>query len=411
MIKHTDVAIIGGGQAGLSMSYCLTQHGRDHVVFERDRIGESWRSGRWDSFTLVTPNWTLRLPGFPYAGDDPDGFMPRDGIFDYLERYAASFSAPVHSGVRVLSVEPHMDGDFLLTTTEGDYLAQNVIVATGLFQQAKIPPYSANIRADIVQMHTGQYRNPEALPRGAVLVVGSGQSGCQIAEELYQSGRKVYLVVGSAGRAPRRYRGKDGFWWLEKSGFFNVTIDQAPTPRARYAGNPHVTGKDGGHTLNLHRFAEDGVTLLGRIRGATGDMVALAPDLNATMGKVDEFSKDVIKAIDEAIQNMGLPLPEDPEVRNAEFAIHDPLPETTELNLRDAGITSIIWAMGYRFDFSWVKFPIFDEDGFPVQARCVTKQPGLYFLGLHFLHTRKSGLFMGVGEDAAHIAAHIASQR
>ena len=408
MAVNRDTVVIGGGQSGLAMSYVLKQRGIEHVVLEKERIGESWRSGRWDSFTLVSPNWTMRLPGFPYAGNEPDGFLPRDEIVAHLEAYAASFGAPVRSGIKVNSVEAEGNG-YLVRTGNGDYSARSVVIATGLFQQPKLPSFSREINPEIIQMHTGQYRNPNMLPPGAVLVVGSGQSGCQIAEELYRSGRKVYLVVGSAGRVPRRYRGQDAFRWLLQSGFFDTPIDKAPTPKVRYAGNPHMTGKDGGHSINLHRFAQDGVTLLGRIQGAESDRIHLAPDLNATMAKVDQFAADIIKLFDETIEKQGLDVPEDLEVRAEELAEHEPLPETTELNLRDADITSIVWAMGYRFDFSWVKLPVFDEDGYPVQARGVTTQPGLYFLGLHFLHTRKSGLFLGVGDDAAHVAEHLSA--
>jgi putative flavoprotein involved in K+ transport len=408
MSKQTEVAIVGGGQSGLSMSYHLTRQGRDHIVFEKQRIGEAWRSGRWDSFTLVSPNWAMRLPGFEYAGDDPDGFMPRDQIVDYLERYAASFGAPVHTGVKVQSIDSDSNG-YMLRTSEGDYAARSVVIAPGLFQQPKLPAFSAQLSTDITQLHTGQYRNSDALAPGGVLVVGSGQSGCQIAEELYQAGRKVYLSVGSAGRVVRRYRGKDCFWLLERIGFFSGTIDKAPIPRARYVGNPHLSGKDGGHTLNLRRFAADGVTLMGHIQNADGNRVTVAPDLNANMAKADQFSANIIKGMDEAVAQQGLDLPEDPEVRDAELSVGELLPEIETLDLRTEGVTNVIWAGGYKFDFSWVKFPIFDDDGFPVQVRGVTAQPGLYFLGLHFLHTRKSGLFLGVGEDAEHIADHMSA--
>ena len=210
MSQSIEVAVIGGGQAGLSMSYILTGQGRSHIVFEKDRIGEAWRTGRWDSFTLVTPNWSVQLPSFEYQGDEPDGFMPRQEIVQYLEGYAAHSKAPLHTGETVTSVEANADGNgYKVTTSDGRYDASNVVVATGLFQQPKLPAFSSQLPASVVQMHTSQYRNPEQLPPGAVLIVGSGQSGCQIAEELQDSGRQVYLSVGSAGRMPRRYRGKD----------------------------------------------------------------------------------------------------------------------------------------------------------------------------------------------------------
>ncbi len=411
MPEKVDVAIIGGGQAGLSISYYLTQQGRNHVVLEQQRVGEAWRSGRWDSFTLVTPNWTVQLPGFAYQGDDPDGFMPRESIVDYFERYAAHFNAPVRTGIRVTSIEPKTAGSgYLVTTTEGTWEADNVVVATGPFQQPKLPPWSTSIPGNILQIHTGQYRNPAALPPGAVLVVGSGQSGCQVAEELHESGRQVYLSVGSAGQLPRRYRGKDSVWLLHKDGFFEEAVDKLPSPKTKFAGNPHLSGKAGGHTINLHKFARDGVVLLGHLRGVEGTKLVLAPDLRESLAKADAFAANVINRIDEAVKNMGLPLPEDPETREAELAINDPPKEMLDLDLNAVGISTIIWATGYVSDFSWVRLPIFDADGYPVQQRGVTSYPGLYFLGVNWLHTRKSALLFGVGDDAAYVADHIASR-
>lgn len=412
MAEHVEVLVIGGGQAGLAASYCLGKQGIEHVVLERAQVGESWRSGRWDSFTLVTPNWTVRLPGYHYAGDDPDGFMLRDEVVGYLQSYAASFNPPLKTGVNVVSVEPLDDGrGYRVLTSDGMYQADNVIVATGVFQRPKLPPFSRDLPADIVQLHTSSYRNPGALPDGAVLVIGSGQSGCQIAEELNEAGRRVHLGVGTAGRVVRRYKGKDCFWWLIDIGFFNQTLDQAPSPQARYWGNPHLTGKVGGHSIYLRNFARDGMTLLGHVRGLADGKLLVAPDLNESLGKIDQFSTMLINAWDEVATKRGLDLPEDEEVKQAELVTRPPEPEVTELDLKGAGISSIIWAGGYSFDFSWVHAPVFDTMGFPVQQQGVTGSDGLYFLGMHFLHTRKSGIFLGVGEDAQHITEHIAERR
>ncbi len=407
MAEQLEVLVIGGGQAGLSASYCLSQHGIDHVVLEKDRIGETWRSGRWDSFTLVTPNWMIRLPGMPYEGSDPDGYMPREEVVAYLERYAEQFNAPVRTGVEVTSVEPLQDGGYRVKAGDTTFEAKNVIVATGLFQEPKLPAFSADLPQDILQIHSHQYRNPDALPPGAVLVVGSAQSGCQIAEELYESGRKVYLVVGSAPRMPRRYRGKDIIWWLDKLGVLERTPDKLPSLKARFAGNPQVSGKRGGHTLNLHKFARDGVVLLGRLQDVRDGKIVLAPNLKETLDKVDEFSAKLIMDIDGYVRATGMDATEDYETREAELSKGEAYDEIPELDLKAAGITTVIWATGYKFDFSWVRPAVLDDDGFPVQERGVTKYPGLYFLGLPWLYIQKSGLFFGVGEDAEHVASHI----
>jgi putative flavoprotein involved in K+ transport len=403
-----DTVIIGGGQAGLAASYHLTQEGREHIVLEKDRVGEAWRSQKWDSFTLVTPNWLLRLPGFAYTGDDPDGYLTREEVVRYIDEYVRFFNPPLRLGVEAMSVETRANGGgFSVQTSVGQWKAANVVVATGTFQTPKIPVYSRHLAPHVAQLHASRYRNPQELPPGAVLVVGSGQSGCQITEELYQSGRKVYLATGTAFRAPRRYRGKDFIWWMRQTGFLDRTVDQLESPAQRFAPNPQVTGKNGGHTLNLHQFALDGVTLLGRMKGARGTKVLLADDLMQNLTKSDMGAARLIKRIDEYIAKAGLDAPEEevPELRAGyESEV------LTTLDLATAGVTSVIWAIGYVFDYRWVKLPIFDEFGYPVQERGVTAHPGLYFLGLQWLHTVKSGLFGGIGDDAAHVVAHIAAQ-
>lgn len=408
MMERMDTVVIGSGQAGLAISYFLTQQGREHVVLEQHDIGQAWRT-RWDSFTLVTPNWTLKLPGHAYAGDDLDGFLLREEVVHYLEDYQAKYKMPVRSGMRVTSLE-RRDGDstFLVKTDRGDFQATNAVVATGLFQRPKIPPYSANLSSQIAQIHTSEYRNPGALSKGAVLVVGSGQSGCQIALELNESGRKVYLCVGSASRLPRRYRGHDGVWWVNELGRFDQTVADLDSPKGRFAGNAHASGRDGGIEINLHNFAHDGIVLLGHLRDIDGTVITLAPDLRESLAKADEWAAKLKSDADELIRTKGI---------NAEppDGVPEPLDgyETdivTELDLQTAGVTTLIWATGFGFDFSWVRFPVFDEDGFPIQQQGVTNEPGLYFVGLHFLYKRKSGLFLGVGEDARNVAEHIAAR-
>ena len=410
MLESMDTVVIGAGQAGLSASYYLTRQGREHVVLEKCRVAESWQSGRWDSFTLVTPNWTVRLPGYPYRGDGPDGFMARDEVVAYLQQYAEQIGAPVRLGVEVTAVEQGSSGaEYVVSTTNGALAARNVIVATSLFQQPRIPPNGSDLPDDILQIHSSAYRNPTSLPHSAVLVVGSSQSGAQIAEELYEAGRKVYLCVSRSGRGPRRYRGKDIVWWLGQIGGADRTVDDLPSPSAKFGGSPHISGKGGGRTLNLHQFARDGVVLLGRLKGVQGQIVTLAPDLMENLTKADEFSDGLKKAIDKHILDAGLSAPDAPaddlEPRDG-FDAED----KRQLDLRSAGIETVVWATGYTFDFGWVRLPVLDKDGYPIQKRGVTAYPGLYFLGLPWLHTADSGLLSGVGGDAAHVTADIAAR-
>lgn len=406
MTERIDTIIVGAGQGGLSTSYHLTRQAREHVILEEaDRAASAWRK-RWDSFTLITPNWMLRLPGAEYQGDAPEDFIARDKVVAYFEEYVEQFKIPIRYGFRVTSVEP-VEAGYLVRTDKADFEAANVVIAIGMYQQPKIPPFGARLSAEVLQLHSSEYRNPEVLPAGAVLVVGSAQSGCQIAEELYQQGRKVYLSVSRAGRLPRRYRGKDITVWLEETGFADRTVDQLPSPKAKFAASAQGTGKDGGHTINLHQFARDGVVLLGHIQNVNEKMIFLGSDLKENLANTDKMEAEFIKEIDNYIKKKGLDAPIDhlPELSDGYKA-----DEILELDLKSAGITTVIWATGYKFDFSLVKLPIFDEDGYPVQKRGVTEYPGLYFIGLPLLHTIKSGLIAGVGDDAAHVASAIATR-
>jgi putative flavoprotein involved in K+ transport len=407
-MRHLDTLVIGAGQAGLSISYYLTQAGREHLILEKERTAKAWRDERWDSFTLVTPNWTLGLPETAYDGDDPEGFLTRQEVVEYLERFAGLFDPPVREGVEVSAVEavPGSD-DLIVRSSAGDYRAANVIVAAGMYQSPRIPAFSERLARDVKQIHSSQYRNADQLPPGAVLVVGSGQSGAQIAEELFEHGREVYLATGRAGRLPRRYRGKDGAHWLWRTGMADRTVDQLPSSAARFASSAHVSGKGGGRTLNLHGFSRDGITLLGHLRDGQGTRLEIAPDLKGNLAAADKVAREFKEGVDKFIEKQGLqaPVEDEPDLRDGYDA-----PIITELDLASAGVSTIIWATGYRFDFSWVKLPIFDEYGYPVQQRGVTPQPGVYFLGLPWLHTIQSGLLAGVGEDAAHVAEHIESR-
>jgi putative flavoprotein involved in K+ transport len=403
-MERVATVIVGGGQAGLATSYHLTQQGREHIVLEQATSpAHVWRDERWDSFTLVTPNWTLRMPGAEYNGPDRDGFLPRDDIVAYFADYVDRFQLPIAYGTRVVSIAPVEGQRYRVTTPERSFVAENVVVATGYEQRPKIPAFAASLSPEITQLHSSQYRNPESLPEGAVLVVGSAQSGCQIAEDLYQSGRKVFLSLGGAGRVPRRYRGRDVVAWLLEIGFFDLTPDKLPVPREKFAA-PHVSGTRGGHTLNLHQFARDGVTLLGHVRSVSGSTISLAPDLHELLASADSFETDFQKMVDSFILATGRDAPEE-ELPQARDGYNQPVIET--LDLAKAGVSTVIWATGYTRDYSLVQLPVVDASGFPIQEHGVTSYPGLYFVGIPWMPSLKSGILPGVGAFAGAVAAHI----
>ena len=409
-VEAIDTVVIGGSQAGLAASYYLTWAEHPHLVLEEDRIGSSWVNKRWDSFTLVTPNWMNQLPGFHYRGPDPHGFLSRDQIVSYLERYAASFGAPVELGTRVkrLCRRPDAPG-YCLETSRGDLVAKNVIVATGFFHRPKVPPFAGRISPRVDQLPSSAYKHPEALRPGAVLVVGSAQSGCQIAEELHEAGREVYLCVGRAPREPRRYRGKDINDWFHRMGGFDRTFQDPANPVERYRANPHCSGKNGGHAINLRDFAARGIRLLGRVIDAEEFDLVLAPDLEENLTAADQASLDLRTAVDRYIAEAGLWAPQ-PDDSNTDDGRGEAMPELsaiTALNLRQTAISTIIWATGFACDFDWIELPVLDERGYPDQVQGVTRHPGLYFCGLHWMHCLKSGLFFGVGEAAQHVTGHL----
>jgi putative flavoprotein involved in K+ transport len=407
-MEHIDTIIVGAGQAGLATSYYLQQQGREHLVLEQSaRPAHVWHDQRWDSFTLVTPNWSLKMPGAAYDGPDPDGFLSRDEIVAYFDRYVDQFQMPVRYNTRVTAVEARNGNGYRVTTPEQTFAADNVVIATGYEQHPRIPSAAASLSPAITQVHSSRYRNPQSLPDGAVLVVGSAQSGCQIAEELYQQGRQVFLCVGGAGRAPRRYRDNDIFTWLYRCGFFDITPDKLPMPRERFAA-PHVSGTMGGHTLDLHQFARDGVRLLGHLRGAAGEKITLAPDLHESLARVDHFEREVQKMVDGYIQSQGIDAPAD-ELPQRRDGYEQPLVE--EIDLEAEGISTIIWATGFTYDYGLVKAPVLDGGGFPLQTRGVTNQPGLFFVGMPWMPSLKTGILPGVGESAAHIASCLAPQK
>jgi len=401
--EHFAVAIVGGGQAGLSMSYLLKQRGISHVVLEGRRVAHAWRSERWDSFCLVTPNWQCRLPGHPYQGHDPEGFMGKDEIVAYVEHYATRFELPVREGVTVTSVRRRDGGvGFELGTSSGRIGADQVVIATGGYHRARIPDYATQI--PLLQMHSSEYRNAASLPPGQVLVVGTGQSGCQIAEDLHLSGRKVHLAVGSAPRCARRHRGRDVVAWLEDMGHYDLPIDQQKNPEElRERANHYVTGRAGGHDLDLRRFALEGMKLYGPAESFAQGKLRFLPKLRRYLDHADDVYRSINRSIDAYIEKNGISAPPESEY----VPVWEPLEEPRDLDLEARGISCIVWATGFVTDFSWVELPVFDARGRVQHYRGVTAAPGLYFLGLPWLHTWGSGRFSGVKTDAEHLLERI----
>jgi putative flavoprotein involved in K+ transport len=402
---HYDVVIVGGGQAGLSMSYYLQQAGIDHVVLEQHTQTHTWRTQRWDAFSLVTPNWQCKLPGYAYAGDDPHGFMKKQQIIDYLDGFVAAVAAPVLEGVTVQQVSPLADGGFSLQTSLGATTAGQVVVASGGYRTPIMPRLAERLPAAIQQVQSADYRNPGALPEGAVLVVGSGQSGSQIAEDLHLAGRKVYLATGDAPRCARFYRGKDVVDWLADMGYYEMPVTAHPLREGvRDNTNHYVTGRDGGRDIDLRNFALEGMELFGRVTGLQGDTLEFAPDLKANLDNADQVFNRINASIDKWIAANGVDAPEG----QAYQPVWEPGQERSTLDLQQAGIGTIIWCIGFHPDFSWVDAPVFNGRGNPVHTRGVTRHPGLYFLGLPWLHTWGSGRFSGVARDAQFLAGQIA---
>jgi putative flavoprotein involved in K+ transport len=401
--ERHDIVVIGGGQAGLAMSAVLQQRGREHVVLERRQVGERWRTERWESLHFQFPNWALELPGYAYSGDDPNGFAHWREILRVIEDYAASTRAPVrqHTDVTELRMK---DGGFLLSVPEGAIHARQVVVATGPFQRPRIPRLSATIAPFVLQTDPTRYRCPEELPDGAVLVVGSGASGCQIGDELLRAGRTVFLSVSKHRRVPRRLGGKDVYWWLDRLGRFAQTIDSFPG--RQWPPSTVVTGVSGGYDVNVRQMAADGVRVLGRVVGASKSRLTAARNANEVLDEADTaFAGFVAAAREFAAANPDLDLGE--EETAAPTALPATVAEVECLDLRRENVSTIIWATGYDYDYDWLRVEVFDSQGRPLQRRGVTQVPGLYFLGLHWMHTFKSGLFSGVGSDAEHLAEHM----
>jgi putative flavoprotein involved in K+ transport len=402
-VDRVETVVVGAGQAGLSVSHCLTQLGREHVVLERGEVGETWRSERWDSFRLNTPARWLRLPGYEHDGDDPDAFLSRDEAIAYFEAYAAATGAPTRTGVDVTSVRREEDGRFRVETSGGPYTSANVVVASGSFRR----PTPQEAGHGPFELHAAHYRNPDQLPDGGVLVVGSGQTGCQIAAELNRSGRDVYLAVGRCPSLPATYRGRAIYEWMIDAGVMDEAVAALPSPAARLACNPTIVSVDVPHLVGPRRLAREGVTLVGRLEALDDRRAAFAGDANLRLSESDETAELFKRRFDEHAASLGEELPQD------DAGPEEPreVPELRELDLRRAGVGTILWANGWRPDYGWIEHPILDEHGWPRQTRGTAELDGLYFVGLHWLHKRKSTLLVGVGEDAEHVAASLDARR
>ncbi|KQT70109.1 FAD-dependent oxidoreductase [Methylobacterium sp. Leaf465] len=402
--RHVPVAVVGGGQAGLSVSYHLKQRGIEHLVFEKNTAAHTWSTQRWDTFCLVTPNWQCDLPGHPYDGPEPDGFMRKDEIVAYLKAFVAKVNPPIREGVSVTRVERREDGIFSVQTSEGDYTADEIVVASGGYHTPIIPRMAEKLPGSITQIHSNQYRNAAQLPEGEVLVVGSGQSGAQIAEDLHLAGRKVHLAVGDAPRCARFYRGRDVVTWLADMGYYEMTVDNHPLrDGVRDNTNHYVTGRDGGRDIDLRRFATEGMKLYGLMEDYRDGSLRFRDDLKRSLDSADRTYNGINAAIDKYIAEKGIEAPEQEHYA----PVWEPGEPITSLALEGSGITSVVWCIGFSPDFRWLDASVFNGSGNPKHRRGVTNEEGIYFIGLPWLNTWGSGRFGAVGRDAEHVVQAI----
>ena len=406
--QHYSVVIVGGGQAGLSMSYNLKQRGIDHVVLEKHTAMHVWKNHRWDNFCLVTPNWQCKLPGHDYKGPQPHGFMKKDEINEYLAQFKQVVDAPLYEGVTVKHVTQQPTGRYSVSTSVGECSADQVVVASGGYHLPIIPRLAERIPGDILQVHSEQYRSANSLPDGAVLVVGSGQSGAQIAEDLHLAGRKVHLAVGDAPRCARFYRGKDVVDWLADMNYYDMPVTDHPLREGvRDNTNHYVTGRDGGRDIDLRQFALQGMELYGLLVNGKDATLQFKDTLRENLDHADKIFNGINAGIDKYIEKNGIDAPPG----SLYTPVWEPKEERTMLDLREAGITSIVWCIGFQPDFSWLDASVFNGRGHPCHVRGVTAQAGLYFLGLPWLHTWGSGRFSGIARDAHYLAECITSHR
>lgn len=406
-IEKVDTLVVGGGQAGLAMSEHLSSCGVPHLVLERHRIAERWRSERWDSLVANGPAWHDRFPGMDFSDIDPDAFATKEQVADYLVAYADRISAPIRCGVEVTDLQRNVGRPgFRAETSDGVIEASSVVSATGPFQRPIIPAVVPE-DAGITQIHSNAYRNPDRLPEGAVLVVGAGSSGTQIADELRRAGRRVYLSVGPHDRPPRSYRGRDFCWWLGVLGKWDVAAVEPGTAHVTIS----VSGAHGGRTVDFRRLAAQGMTLVGMTQSFDDGVMRFAPDLADNLALGDANYLSMLDEADDYVARNGLALPEEPEARNIDPDPHCVTDPVLQLNLAEAGVTSIVWATGFALDFSWLRVDAFDEEGRPKHQRGISVEPGIYFLGLPWLSRRASSFIWGVWHDAKYLADHISSQR
>ncbi|WP_118179943.1 MSMEG_0569 family flavin-dependent oxidoreductase [Paraburkholderia phosphatilytica] len=406
--RHVGVIVVGAGQAGLSVSYYLKQAGIDHLVFEKHTMTHTWRTQRWDAFCLVTPNWQCALPGYPYRGNDPHGFMVKGEIVAYLDGFIATLEAPVLEHTEVRRVKRGADGIYAVDTSRGEFTADHVVVASGGYHTPIVPRMAERLPASIAQVQSSEYRNPQALPEGRVLVVGSGQSGAQIAEDLHLAGREVVLAVGDAPRCARFYRGRDVVDWLADMRYYDMPVEQHPLREGvRDNTNHYVTGRDGGRDIDLRRFAAEGMELYGRLEDLRAGQLSFRPNLAEVLDAADATYNSINASIDRHIAKLGLDAP--PGVPYE--PLWRPVRERDTLDLAASGITSIVWCIGFTPNFGWLDAPVFNGRGYPAHARGVTPQPGLYFVGLPWLHTWGSGRFSGIARDASYIVDAIVAAR
>lgn len=407
-MEHHEVVVVGGSHAGLSVSYRLAQNGVDHVVLERhDHVGHAWSHERWDSFTLVTPNWFLRLPDFTYDGAEPDAYMPRDGVVRYLEGFRDMVDPPIRYGADVSGLVRN-GSDWRIETDRGMFRARNVVVATGYFHRPRIPCCASALPEHIAQFTPVTYKRPGDLPPGTTLIVGSSMSGVQICEDVVEAGRRCVMAIGSGNRVPRTYRGRDAFAWMVDMGWLSKPVNPV-TGEERYAASMVLSGARDRHGINFHSLMARGVTLTGRLNAIEDGVVHVGRNLNASIAQSEEFCASFKRAVDAHITDEGLDVPAArPENTDEGWPVTGPHHDEWErIDLETEDITSVIWATGYACDFSWIREPVLDRRGFPLQTRGIGELPGLYFCGQHWLHTFASGGFFGVGGDPAHIAGHI----
>jgi putative flavoprotein involved in K+ transport len=406
--QHYGAIVIGGGQAGLSVSYFLQQANVEHLVLEKHTVTHTWRTQRWDTFCLVTPNWQCALPGHPYTGDDPHGFMKKDEIIAYLDGFIDKVNAPVLEETAVVRVTRGADGVFRVQTTRGEFTADQVVVASGGYHTPIVPRMAERLPQAVAQVQSSDYRNADALPPGAVLVVGSGQSGAQIAEDLHLSGRKVHLAVGEAPRCARFYRGRDVVDWLADMRYYDMPVTDHPLREGvRDNTNHYVTGRDGGRDIDLRRFALEGMELFGRLEDLRNGKLCFAPNLRANLDDADKTYNSINASIDNFIAKHGVDAP----AEKAYAPLWQPNGERTELDLAESGIGAVVWCIGFRPDFSWLDVPVFNGRGYPSHMRGVTGVPGVYFVGLPWLHTWGSGRFSGVARDAQFVVDAMCAER